>query len=77
MNNDELALERTKLANERTLLAYSRTAVMVFATGVTSLKLLAEDSFFQIMGWILIPLSAIIFVYGVFSFIRINRRLHK
>ncbi|MEQ9439430.1 MAG: DUF202 domain-containing protein [Cyclobacteriaceae bacterium] len=77
MNNDELALERTKLANQRTLLAYSRTAMMVFATGITFLKLLAEDEVLRITGFVLIPLSVLVLVYGIVSFTRFNRRMQK
>ena len=77
MNNDELALERTKLANQRTLLAYSRTAIMIFATGITFLKILAADRVLMITGLVLLPLSLLVFVYGFISFTRCNRRMHK
>lgn len=77
MNNDELALERTKLANQRTLLAYSRTAIMIFATGITFLKILADDKVLMISGLVLVPLSILIFVYGFISFTRCNRRMQK
>ena len=77
MNNDELAIERTKLANQRTLLAYSRTAIMIFATGITFLKILADDPVLRITGLVLIPLSILIFVYGFVSYARCNRRMQK
>lgn len=77
MNNDELAVERTRLANQRTLLAYSRTAIMIFATGITFLKILANDQVLRITGLVLIPLSLLIFVYGMVSYARCNRRMQK
>lgn len=77
MNNDELALERTKLANQRTLLAYSRTAIMVFATGITFVKLLNTDEMLRIIGIGLIPLSLLIFIFGFVSFTRMNRKMQK
>ncbi|MGB3587727.1 MAG: DUF202 domain-containing protein [Tunicatimonas sp.] len=77
MNNNDLALERTKLANERTFLAYSRTAIMLFATGATFLKLFAQDLAFQIIGWVMLIISVLVFGYGLFSFTRISRRLRE
>ncbi len=77
MNNNDLALERTRLANERTFLAYSRTAIMLFATGATFIKLFAQDLAFQIMGWVMLVFSVLIFGYGIFSFTRVNRRLRE
>ena len=75
ITRDFLAKDRTELANERTLLSYARTAIMVFATGVTLVKLFKEDAFLVLLGHILFPVSLLVFILGVVRFFRVKKDL--
>ncbi|GAB4150443.1 MAG: DUF202 domain-containing protein [Bacteroidia bacterium] len=71
---DYLALERTRLANERTLLAYLRTALYFIVGGIALVQL--ED--FEKLKWlgvVALGLSVVIFIWGVFRFYRMKKRL--
>lgn len=72
---DQLAIDRTKLANERTFLAYVRSAIMLFISGVTLVKLFADDTLVVQLGVALIPASLGIVVFGGLRFHRMRRRL--
>jgi putative membrane protein len=72
---DFLAKDRTEMANERTLLAYARTAIMVFATGVTLVKLFADDAFLVLIGHALFPASLLLFILGIVRFIKVRKEL--
>jgi putative membrane protein len=65
---DFLAIDRTELANERTLLAYLRTAIMLFATGVTLLKLFPHLLILQITGYVFLPTSIFLALWGYARF---------
>jgi putative membrane protein len=73
--NDLLAVIRTQLANERTGLAYARTALVLFATGLSFIKLFPEDGTMQSLAAVLIPLAAIAAVAGGWSFVAAKRRI--
>lgn len=73
--SDQLAEDRTRLANLRTFLAFVRTAIMVFATGVTFIKLFSDDEVFVILGWLLLPVSLFTLVVGLVLYLRMNREL--
>lgn len=71
---DLLALDRTILANERTLLAWIRTSLSVIVAGVGFIKFF-EMKIIAAIGYVLIPLGVIIFIVGVYRFIRLQRKL--
>jgi putative membrane protein len=72
---DRLAIDRTKLANERTFLAYVRSAIMLFISGVTLVKLFADDAVVVQLGVALIPASVAIVLFGGVRFHHMKRRL--
>ncbi|MBU0552081.1 DUF202 domain-containing protein [Myxococcota bacterium] len=72
---DQLASDRTALANLRTLLAFLRTALMLFATSVTLLKLFGDDPTLRLTGWILLPMTLVVLLFGVIAFLRFKRRI--
>lgn len=73
---DQLALDRTTLANERTLLAYVRTALALLAGGVALLQLV-DAAWATTMGMVALPLSAVVFAYGTWRFVRVQRGLRR
>lgn len=76
ITRDWLAIERTKLANERTFLAYFRTFLVILGTGVTILKL----EFFSDLksyGIILIVVSAILLIIGIYRLIRVRKAIRR
>ena len=66
LNN--LARSRTILANERTFLAYIRTAIMLAVSGVTVIKLFADELYFLISGIILLPVAVAAVVFGLIRY---------
>ncbi len=76
ITRDWLAIERTKLANERTFLAYFRTFLVILGTGITILKLdLLAD--LKLYGIILIIISPIILIIGIYRLIRVKKTIRK
>ena len=73
---DHLAADRTSLANERTLLAYIRTALAFVAGGFGLIKFVEEQAFI-ILGWVLVPIGAIILIIGVIRFIDFSRTIKE
>jgi len=73
---DLLAENRTTLANERTLLAYTRTALTFFVIGATFVKFFGYP-LFEIIGWIFIPVGAILLVKGIISFRKMKSEITK
>ena len=71
---DYLALDRTRLANERTMLAYVRTALTFLVAGVTLIKFF-DDAWAQAAGWISIPTGIATLTLGVWSFLKMGRRI--
>lgn len=67
--NDQLAAIRSILASERTFLAYQRTSLATLAAGLTLLQFF-ENFWFQLVGWLLIPVA--IFTIGI-GFIRYRK----
>jgi len=67
---DELARDRTVLASERTLLAYVRTSLMLFASGITLLKLFHDDAILSAMGYALVPLAV---GAGIIGYVRFRK----
>lgn len=72
---DRLALDRTQLANERTLLAYLRTSIMMFASGVTLLKIFEHQGWWEALGWCLIALSPVMGVWGFVRYRQYSKKL--
>jgi putative membrane protein len=73
---DLLALDRTDLANEWTLLAYLRTALMSLISGVTLIKLFADNAVMVIAGYALLPLALVVGIIGGLRFAGMRRRIH-
>ncbi len=73
---DNLAVIRTALANERTLLAYSRTALALVAAGAFFVKF-TNSRILELCGWFLMPLGAMIFLFGLWRFQRTRKMLAK
>ena len=76
IGRDWLAIERTKLANERTFLAYFRTFIVFLGTGLTILKL----EFFtdlKSFGVVLIAMSPIILLIGLYRLIRVKKNIKR
>lgn len=71
---DFLALDRTILANERTFLAWIRTALSVIGAGIGLIKLFEMEPFYTI-GYIMIPLGMVIFVWGAYKFLKMKKDL--
>jgi putative membrane protein len=61
---DLLAVERTDLAIDRTLLAYLRTSLTVVVVGVSFIKLFYTP-ILGIIGWLLIIIASVLFIFGV------------
>lgn len=74
---DYLAIDRTKLANQRTFLAYLRTAIMVVASGITIVKLIPDDFYWRLFGFIIIFLSPLCLVVAIFSYYRVKKNIEK
>jgi len=74
---DRLALDRTRLANERTLLAYWRTAFMLLVSGFTLIKLFAQNINLVVLGYLLLPFSAFVSVFGYLRFQQVKKRLEN
>lgn len=74
---DFLANDRTLLANERTLLAYIRTALVMLGLGITMVKLLADAPTMVMIGWALFPSALMVFFFGIYRYIVVNKRLPK
>ena len=73
---DQLAIERTKLANERTFLSYFRTFIVLLSSGFAVIKLsLLED--IKVMGYVLMALSLVMVIIGLFRFRHIRKSLEK
>lgn len=72
---DKLARDRTLLANERTFLSYMRTAIMLFATGVTAVKLFSPSVFYILFGFVLMGFSLFALVLGVYRFKRMKTKI--
>lgn len=73
---DKLAIERTKMANERTFLAYFRSSIFFLGTGVS----IVEIHFFReidIMGWIFVGISPVIFTIGFFRLNKVKKSIRK
>ena len=70
---DHLAIDRTRLANERTYLAYIRTALTLLIGGIGLMKFFEDDTSMTVVGTAFIALSVIIFIIGIYRFVK-NRR---
>jgi len=61
---DSLAICRTKLAVERTILSYLRTSLTIIVVGLSFIKFF-DAPFLTILGWILIGLAPLLFMFGI------------
>lgn len=73
---DMLAIERTLLANERTFLAYFRTAI-VFASSGLAIRNIGFFKDIRSLAGLLIALSGLVLLVGVFRSIRVHRRIRR
>ncbi len=73
---DYLAADRTVLANERTLLAYIRTFIALIASGAGLVKLFEQPALIH-AGIVLVAVSPIILVVGVYRFVAMRGRLNQ
>lgn len=73
---DYLAADRTVLANERTLLSYVRTAI-AFAGAGAALIHFFDSALIEVVGWILLLLSAGMMAVGAQRFMQMKRRLDR
>lgn len=71
---DTLALERTRLANERTLLTYGRTSLYLIVGGVALLKVEQFENT-KALGIIILVLSLLLFLFGVYRYIRLRKKI--
>jgi len=74
--NDLLTVEMTYLSNERSLLAYMRTFMVFLSSGIAILKIEILDSFLS-LGYILIILSGIILIIGIFRFFKVKNSVQN
>lgn len=71
-----LALERTKLANERTFFSFLRTSLYMILAGVALLQIQGFDQM-KWLGFVSISFSVIIFIIGIYRFVRLGKKLKK
>lgn len=71
-----LAVHRTELANRRTLMAYIKTSFALAGSAIAILKLL-DDSFLEIVGWILLPLALLTLLIGVADYHRVKKSINE
>lgn len=74
---DQLAVERTNMANERTLMAYVRTSFLLFAGGISLIKLYPGIAFLKVLGILLLPMSVVIALVSIFRYYKIKRRIER
>jgi putative membrane protein len=73
LSRNDLAQVRTSLAVDRTILSYLRTSLTIVVVGISLLKFF-DTYFLNIIGWILIASSIIIFIYGSRRCKKISRK---
>ena len=66
---DVLAIDRTIVANERTLLGYLRTTLAMLGAGAALLHFF-DDQAPQLVGWVLLAVSAPLFGVGLWHYIQ-------
>ena len=71
---DYLAADRTVLANERTFLAYQRTALTGFVAELTFIRFF-NYRLLEIVGWVLVPLSVLLLLIGVWRYRKMQSRI--
>jgi Predicted membrane protein len=74
--DDALAVERTHLAIERTFLSYFRTAGVFASAGYTIIRLAAFGQIEE-LGLILLWVSPIILIVGIWRYIVVYRKVRK
>lgn len=74
---DVLAVERTHLAIERTFLSYFRTAVVFASAGFTILKVTSLHTQIMELGVVLLALSPIILLVGVWRFVVAYKKVRQ
>ena len=73
---DHLAGYRTELANRRTVLAYIRTTLSLVAAALAFIKFWHHPIVVG-LGWLLLPISALILIQGLLTYKRISRVVHR
>ncbi len=73
---EHLAGYRTELANRRTLLAYIRTVLSLVAAALAFIKFW-QHPIVIILGWVLLPIAAIILIRGLLIYRRISRAVRR
>jgi putative membrane protein len=74
---DHLAYDRTILANERTLFAYLRFGIMAMVTGLTFVKVFADDVLFLYFGWWAFGLAIVAVVVGSIKFLVFRKKMRQ
>jgi putative membrane protein len=73
---DHLAFDRTVLANQRTCLAHLRFGIFSLATGLTFMKVFADDRVFLMIAYLAIALSVVAVVVGTMKFYIFRKKLN-
>ena len=73
---DYLARQRTYLANDRTLLSFIRTSLYFLVSGTALMEVYALDHV-RNLGWVAFTLSLGTLILGIYSFIKVKKRLKK
>ncbi len=71
-----LTVEATYLSNERTLLAYVRTFIVFLSSGFAILKLKSFEDLMS-LGYVLLGLSPVILIWGVFRFFKVRKLIKR
>lgn len=72
--SDRLAATRTEMANERTLLSYVRTALALAAAGIALVHVFSDPTI-VLIGWLLVPVGALLLLFGTTRFRRGQRHV--
>jgi putative membrane protein len=73
---DYLARQRTYLANDRTLLSFVRTSLYFLVSGTALMEVNALNHV-RHLGWVAFGLSVGTLILGIYSFIKVKKRLKK
>jgi putative membrane protein len=71
---DYLAYDRTRLSLMRTFLSFGRTSLGLLASGI-GLLIVRSTLMIRIIGWFMIIVAGIVFIFGVVICFHYKRRL--
>lgn len=72
-----MSVLRTEMSNRRTLLAYVKTALGIGGVGAGLLKFADVSSIYDDIGMVMIPVSLIVFIVGVFDFAITRKKIEN